>query len=161
MGFRRCGCDQHDTAASATVWRESAIVKAKFIAPENREAIVPKQWPWPDNQVDRARRIALSYRQLIEMALDGKIDDPRAALDLVDAKWDNLGESWVTPTQPPIDPDAWLTPAEIADQLHITARSLRDMHRAGHVNRIECNGRQYRYLVGDVIRYEDNRRRQR
>jgi len=63
-----------------------------------------------------------------------------------------LSQGWVRPTHAPLDPDEWLTPADLAELLHIEPRALRDWHRRGHVRRIE-SPLGFRYSVGDVIRY--------
>lgn len=84
---------------------------------------------------------------------DGRIEDLRAERDRLDERCTEFGQSWVVRTQAPIDPEDFSTPAEIAELFHIEARSLRDMHRAGHIRRIECNGKTLRYSVGDVQNY--------
>jgi hypothetical protein len=112
--------------------------------------------PWPtDSREDRARRVALSYRQLAELIIAGRLPDPDAALRRLDEKWQELAQGWVVPTMAPLDPEAWLAPAELAELLYIEARALRDWHRLGHVRRMRHQGESapWRYNVGDVIRY--------
>jgi excisionase family DNA binding protein len=116
-------------------------------------------WPWPaDSREDRARRIALSYRRLIELALTGDIDNPATALADLDTKWQELGQTWITPTQQPLRLDDWLTPAELAELLGIDARSFRDWARRGHIRAITTAGTR-RYCVGDIVTYGAKRRR--
>lgn len=113
-------------------------------------------WPWPnDSREDRARRVALSYRQLVELIAAGRIEDAGESLTRLDAKWSELGQGWVRPTHAPLDTDAWLAPAELAELLHIDARNICHWARRGHI-RPAIDGR---YNVGDVIRYGARMRR--
>jgi hypothetical protein len=110
-------------------------------------------WPWPtDTREDRARRVALSYRQLAELIIAGRLPDPVASLRRLDDKWQELSQGWVVPTMAPLDPDAWLPPADLAELMFIEARALKDWHRRGHVRRIR-SATGWLYSVGDVIRY--------
>jgi hypothetical protein len=112
------------------------------------------KWPWPtDSREDRARRVALAYRQLAELMIAGQLPDPVASLRRLDDKWIELGQGWVVPTHAPLDPDAWLSPSELAELLHLEARALQDWHRRGHIRRIKRHGSPAVYSVGDVIKY--------
>ena len=119
-------------------------------------------WPWPlDSTTDRARRVALSYRRLMELALAGQIDDPATAFDNLDSKWLELGQHWIKPNEQPLNLDDWLTPGEMAALLCIDARALRDWARRGHLRIIHTSTGQRRYNVGDVVSYAQNRRQRR
>ena len=77
----------------------------------------PDRWLFPnDSQVDRARRIALAYRDIITMTLavftdengrltDGRIEDLRTERDRLDKCCIEFGQSWVVRTRAPIDPE--------------------------------------------------------
>lgn len=111
------------------------------------------KWPWhADTREDRARRVALSYRRLIELALNGQIDDPTTALNSLDAKWQELGQGWVKPSDTPLDMDGWLTPAELADLFHIDPHSFRNWAKRGRIRVMVVHGVR-RYCVGDVVSY--------
>ena len=112
-----------------------------------------------DSPIDRARRVADSYRHLIDLVLTGQIDDLQAARDRLDTHWVEHGQSWILPTYAPLpEPDEFRSPAELADLFHIDPRRLRDWHRLGHVDRIKC-GKRYHYRVGDVMAYGAQPRR--
>ena len=116
--------------------------------------MIMPDWPWPtDSREDRARRVALSYRQLVEMAIAGRIPCLPDALAKLDERWCSLSQGWVKPTHAPLDPESWLTPKEIADLLHIDTHDLRNWHARGHVRRRETQGFPPRYSVEDVIKY--------
>ena len=121
--------------------------------------IIP--WPWTaDSREDRARRVALSYRRLMELALDGYIDDPATAFATLDAKWQELGQHWIKPVEAQLDLDDWLTPGELAELFSLDARAFRDWARRGHLRMLVTDG-QRRYNVGDVVSYSKTRRQRR
>ena len=114
-------------------------------------------WPWPsDSREDRARRVALSYRRLMELALDGQIDDPATAFDALDAKWQELGQHWVKPVEEPLNLDDWLSPTRLAVLFSLDARVFRDWARRGQIRVLDIDG-QRRYNVGDVVAYSRKR----
>lgn len=59
-------------------------------------------WPFPgDSALDRAKRIAQSYRAELLAA------DP-AACELLDKRAEEVGEGWVVPTLVHVDVDSWI-----------------------------------------------------
>jgi hypothetical protein len=111
------------------------------------------KWPWhADNREDRARRVALSYRRLMELAMNGQIDDPATAFTALDAKWQELGQGWVKPSDAPLDTDDWLTAAELAELLFIDPHSFRNWAQRGRIRVITEYGVR-RYCVGDIVSY--------
>jgi hypothetical protein len=116
-----------------------------------------QRWPWPtDSREDRARRVALSYRQLVELIISGQLADPGAALRRLDEKWQELAQGWVVPTAAPLDPEAWLSPGELAELFHVDAHSFRNWHQRGHIRRmrrVSPGNCDWIYNVGDVISY--------
>lgn len=115
-------------------------------------------WPWPENgRVDRTRRVATSYRRLLELALAGQIDDPAAALADLDNRWNELGQGWVTPSDQPLYLDDWLTPSELAELFHVDSQSFRHWARRGHISSIVSTDGVRRYRVGDVVEYARRR----
>jgi hypothetical protein len=116
------------------------------------------QWPWcGDTREDRARRVALSYRRLMEMALAGQIDDPAAAFEQLDSKWLELGQHWLKPGQTPLDLDEWMTPADMAELFSIDPHDLRNWAARGHIRAIIDSSRRHLYCVGDVVEYARQR----
>lgn len=117
------------------------------------------KWPWhADTREDRARRVALSYRRLMELALDGQIDNPTKALNDLDTKWQELGQGWVKPADTPLDMDGWLTAAELVELLHLDPHAPRDWARRGRIRVMTIHGVR-RYCVGDIVAYAANRSR--
>jgi hypothetical protein len=107
---------------------------------------MPTPWPWPgDSREDQAKRVALSYRARLLMA------DPVATADL-DGHWTEHGAHWVQPASAPLDLDEWLSPAEMADTLHIEPRCLRDWARRNKIRVLDDRGVR-KYCVGDVVEY--------
>jgi len=118
-------------------------------------------WPWPtDSREDRARRVALSYKRLIELALAGQIDDPASALQQLNTKWQKLGQGWVKPADTPLHLDDWLTPAELAELFHVDPQSFSHWARRGHIRAVDRNGKRL-YRVGDIVAYSARRGKRR
>jgi hypothetical protein len=117
-------------------------------------------WPWStDTREDKARRVALSYRRLIELALQGQIDDLAIALAALDTKWLELGQGWIKPVgSAPLRLDDWLPPGELSEMFNVDMRAFRDWARRGHI-RVMRDPAQYgtpgytRYCVGDIVSY--------
>lgn len=107
-------------------------------------------WPWPrDSREDRARRVALSYRNL---CADNNIDTSQ-----LDQHWDNLGQTWVTPKELP-DLDAWIPEAEAAQLFSQPAKTIYDWGRRHHIRVLHTpEGR--RVNIGDIIDYSKRRRK--
>lgn len=118
-------------------------------------------WPWPrDSREDRAKRVALSYRHLVETIASGELSDDIAintALRTLDDRWCDLGAGWVRPTLAPLDLDAWLTAAQMAKLFHQDPHTIYDWGRLGRL-RVSIQGGVRRYNVGDVVAYQQQRR---
>lgn len=78
------------------------------------------RWPFPgDTELDKARRIALGYRQALLTA------DP-ATCAVLDAAADEFGQRWVTGTLGlALDPDGWYPAVVVADALCIEPTRVR------------------------------------
>jgi hypothetical protein len=75
-------------------------------------------WPWPgDSPVDRARRVAQSYREALVTA------DPRRCAAL-DAWCAAHGQHWVAPTVAHIELDDEVTIDEAADLIGLSAYAI-------------------------------------
>ena len=113
---------------------------------------------WPgDSREDRARRVALSYRALAYNILRGNYIDPLASLKTLDDNWIESGQTWIRPTDQPLRLDDWLTNIDMSELFHISAKSIYDWGRRGHI-RIAIIDGEKRYNVGDLVTYERGRR---
>ena len=115
-------------------------------------------WPWPrDSREDRAKRVALSYRHLVEAIGRGDVDDVEVALDGLDDRWEHYGAGWVRPTSEPLRLDDWLTSAEMGALFHQASATVREWGRRKNI-RVEMIDGTRRYNVGDVVTYQRTRR---
>lgn len=123
-------------------------------------------WDWPgDDREDRAKRVALAYRQLLLQVAYGEVCDATAALAACDEYWLDRGQHWVSPAIDPYDPDDWITANDAAHYTGYeptTIRKWAELKRKGNdgiTEKIGPDGRP-RYNIGDIRLY-DARRRQR
>ncbi|HTX55290.1 MAG TPA: hypothetical protein VMD08_17940 [Candidatus Baltobacteraceae bacterium] len=118
-------------------------------------------WPWvTDSPEDRARRVALSYRHLVERIRFDAVADVGAELDALDGRWAELGAGWVKPTALELDTAEWVTARQLADMFHKTPQWVHNMGSRGHIE-VRRIGDSPRYCVGDVLAYEVKRRQRR
>lgn len=116
-------------------------------------------WPWPrDSREDRAKRVALSYRHLIEDIARGAVADPGAALETLDNRWCDLGAGWVRPTLVPLNTDDWLTEAEAAELFHQAPKTVYAWGRRGQIRVGHAADGARIYNVGDIVSYQSRRR---
>lgn len=104
-------------------------------APRRRWTIEP--WPWPgDSPEDKAKRIALSYRELTFAITQGHCDDPAGELHRLDEKWARHGHYWPRPGTLPIEPEGedWYTAADLAHLLHKTPADIYRWARRGKIH---------------------------
>lgn len=105
---------------------------ARARAPRRRWGI--KAWPWPgDDAEDKAKRIALSYRQLVYDIAQGRIDDPAGELHRLDEHWAQFGHYWPRPGPMPVDDDEWLCAADLAHLIHKTPADVYRWARRGKI----------------------------
>lgn len=111
-------------------------------------------WPWPaDTQLDRARRIAQSYREAL-LELDA------ARCMQLDDRARSLGQPWVVPELLTIDHDTVMNATDLAVELHIPAATIRGWAHRGELPKISMiRGVGYRF--GDVLELMAARRRSR
>lgn len=104
-------------------------------------------WPFPaDTQLERARRIAQSYRSALKSA------DPDTCR-LLDERAVQLGQGWVMPIESDVvDLDEALTAEQIGELLSVDPRTVRMWGYRGHIERLDDNGRP-RYRFRDVLDY--------
>lgn len=131
-----------------------------------------KPWPFPEDrtQEDKDRRVARSYRQLVQSIAQGRCDEPAGDLHRLDQHWIDLGQFWVLPRQAPLDYDDWMCAADIVvafeHRKSLTEGQIRNwayLKRKGGDGIIEQPGPDGRptYNVGDIVDYlhrQTNRR---
>jgi hypothetical protein len=120
----------------------------------NRVVLPP--WPWPgDSREDKARRIALSYRELVFEISQGRCDDPAGALHRIDAHWSQLGVHWHLPSRPDMltEPDEWMSAPDVAHAIDRTRKDIYNWASRGHIQQRCGPDGTPEYLVGSVINY--------
>lgn len=130
-----------------------------------------KPWPWPgDTKEDKAKRVALSYRGLVQRVTQGHCDDPAGDLHRLDEHWAELDIHWTRPSRIPFDPDDLLTAAEVvvcfAHFTTLTEGQVRQwayMKRKGGegINEELGSDGKPRYQAGDVMAYLVRQRQRR
>lgn len=102
------------------------------------------RWPFPgDSPLDRARRVAASYREAARSA--------GVEVERLDAHFARLGESWAGGVVAVAD-DELLTAAEVEDRLSIPAPRVRQWRARGMLEPAAASPTRYR--VGDVRQLE-------
>jgi hypothetical protein len=128
-----------------------------------------ERWPWPgDSREDRAKRVALSYRDVLHHIARGHLDeyglpyDPAGELHRLDQHWADLGIYWHLPRPAMlIDPDEWMGAPDLAFHIDRTPRDIYNWARRGHiVQRVGPDGAP-EYSVASVIAYQRKQRARR
>lgn len=130
-----------------------------------RRTHMPKLWPWPgDSREDRAKRVALSYRQLVFDITQHRVEDPAGDLYRLDRQWAGYGIHWPTTPDDAIDElglDDWQTAADLA---HLIDRAPADIYRwarRGNIDqRVSADGSP-EYSLASARRYLDAKRERR
>ncbi len=111
---------------------------------------MPEQWRWTrDTPVDRARRVARSYR-----ALAYELDPERCAR--LDAEMLKRQQRWVVPQVAVYQPDDLLTADLVADWASVTVRAVYQWRKQGLPSVTTVDGIRFRY--GSVVRWLAERR---
>ena len=114
---------------------------------------VPDPWPWPaDTPLDRARRIAQSYR-------DALFAHKPAECEHLDRKAAELGQGWIIPQVLVHSADDQLNTEQVAEFCNVQPRTV-DAWRSRGLKAIETN-EGIRYLVRDVLDFNAERRKRR
>src|SRR6266571_1876209 len=107
-------------------------------------------WPWPgDSPLDRARRVARSYRDALrhaDPALCARLDHHSRA----------LGQHWIVPRPLDHEPDDLLDAHAVADMCDVQINTVRVWHSRGLRAITTPDGQRFR--VGDVLDYHQQRR---
>ncbi len=122
-----------------------------------------KPWPWPeDTPEDKAKRVARSYRGLVQSIAQGRCTDPAGDLHRLDQHWIELQQEWALPRVVPLDFDDWMCAADIVVAFShlktLTEGQIRNwayLKRKGGDGITEQPGADGRptYNVGDVQAY--------
>lgn len=117
---------------------------------------VQGRWPWPgDSREDKARRVAISYRELLFEISQGRCADPAGNLHRLDTRWSELGIFWHLPSRPDLltDPDEWMRAPDLAHAIDRTRKDIYNWARRGHIQQRASADGEPEYLVGSVIEY--------
>jgi hypothetical protein len=121
-----------------------------------------KPWPYPgDSREDKAKRVALSYRQLLFDVTQGHVDDPAGALHRLDEHWAEHGIYWPRPRLDAIDPDEWLTAADLAHLVDRTPADIYRWARRGKIQQRTGPDGAPEYLLASALDYQRERRQRR
>lgn len=113
----------------------------------------PLAWPWPaDTPLDRARRLAQSYRAaLVAVHAD--------TADAIDAWAVDHGQGWVVGATWDYDEDELLTFQQAADRANVQVRTVYQWRQRGLKAVSTPDGRRIR--AGDLVQYVRDRRQAR
>lgn len=103
---------------------------------------------------ERAQRVARSYRTLVQQIAQGKCEDPAGDLHRLDMQWQSCGVAWHMPRNKPIDPDAWMSAAELAITLNRTRKDIYNWARLGHIEQRASADGAPEYSVASVLDYQ-------
>lgn len=119
-------------------------------APDRRPRSGPPAWPWPaDTPLDRARRVAQSYRDALRQA------DPDAA-DAIDRWAADHGQRWVVGATWDFDDDHLFTLDQVADIAFVELSTVYRWHQRGLPYTSTVDG--LRVRAGDLVRWQRDRR---
>jgi len=113
-------------------------------------------WPWPaDTQLDRARRIAQSYRDELH-----KLAPERCAQ--LDERARRFGQGWVVPELVTINENEMLSATDAAALVNVNRSTLYRWVEAGHLGVAYRTGKQRpQFRAGDVLTAAAAQRRRR
>ncbi len=113
-----------------------------------------EQWPWlGDTQSDKARRVALSYREALRQV------DPELC-DQLDAQFVRRGQAWVAPRLD-LDLQGSLPVADAADLIGVTVYAVYKWIRDGELESHTNDGGRIAVSVAAVLEVARARRQRR
>lgn len=116
--------------------------------PRKRE---PDRWPWPkESQIDRARRVAASYRHALQVTAPDVCEH-------LDTAMRDFGQGWIAPGPQPYDDNDLLTAELAADFLYVKTRTIDAYQRRGLRVTDTVDGPRYR--VADLREFSRGRNR--
>ncbi|MBU8830850.1 hypothetical protein [Mycolicibacterium goodii] len=122
-----------------------------------------QQWPWPeDTREDRAKRIAVSFRQLLLQVAGGQVIDPAGALRNLTQQWLQYeGTGWLIPTFDPYDNDDWVNATDAAHYANVDPKTIRKWAERGHIRVDHDPTGTPLYNIGDMRAYDARKKRAR
>lgn len=112
-----------------------------------------KPWPYPgQSREEKARTVAMSYRDLVFDISQGRCDDPAGALHRLDWEWADYGVTWQVPSQAPLE--EWMTAADLANVLNRPRKDIYNWARLKHITQRAGPDGAPEYLVSTVIAYQ-------
>jgi hypothetical protein len=113
-----------------------------------------KPYPFPgDSREERAKRVAHSYRQLVQDIAQGRCDDPAGALHRIDMQWRDVGVYWPCPMPDIYDDDEWLPAPDLAHYFHRTRKDIYNWARHGNITQRTGPDGRPEYSVRSVREY--------
>lgn len=109
-------------------------------------------WPHPtDSPTARARKVALSYRQLLANAIDKNLTPDQLAKELAthDQLMRSYGQYWATPTTAAWDDDEWVPSTIAGEILGVTDSRVSQYRITGKIHG-RRDGRAYLFNVGEL-----------
>lgn len=130
-----------------------------------RRTHMPKPWPHPgDSREDKAKRVALSYRQLVFDISQGHCDDPAGELYRLDRQWAEYGIHWPRPPAQLLDDtdlNDWLNAADLAHLMHRTPADIYRWARRDKIEQRPSADGSPEYSVASAVKYEREQRQRR
>lgn len=121
-----------------------------------------KPWPWPgDSREDKAKRVAVSYRGLVQRITQGRCNDPTGDLHRLDQHWADLDIHWQLPRPDllqDVDDDEWWPAREIAHAIDRTRKDIYNWARLGHIEQRCGPDGAPEYNVASVVAYQQKLR---
>lgn len=119
-----------------------------------------RPWPWPEDtsREDKAKRIARSYRALVQRIAQSRCDDPAGDLYRLDQEFLELGVNWHMPVVISADPDEWMPAADIAHYISRTPKDIYNWARRGHIEQRTSADGTPEYSWQSVLDYAKRRR---
>lgn len=129
-------------------------------SPKRRWDVLP--WDHPgDSAEDKAKRIALSYRDLLFRITQGQVDDPAGELHRLDEHWAARGHYWPRPKDLPEEIGDWHTAVDLAHLISKTPADIYRWARRGNITqRVSADGSP-EYSLSSTVQYIHTQRQKR
>jgi hypothetical protein len=140
---------------------------------EKRARAPKRRWktePWPnpaDTREDRAKRVAASYRDLLQRMAAGERDtyglplDAAGELYRLDQYWLRHGAFWAVPSYDPYDADDWVTAVDASHYADVESGTVRKWAARGHIRAEHLDDGTPVYNIGDIRNYRTRGRLER